>query len=105
MRISDWSSDVCSSDLLPLVEDPSNSDIRFDRARLRQALRSQTILDPQAAARSAAWLDDADAAIDWAVAGAIAGWAAQDDGWVLRDRGFPDEILRLTGETRLGAHL
>src|SRR3546814_12396960 len=46
---------------LPLVEDPSNSDIRFDRARLRQALRSQTILDPQAAARSAAWLADADA--------------------------------------------
>src|SRR3546814_9068606 len=50
------------------------------RARLRQALRSQTILDPQAAARSAAWLADADAAIDWAVAGAIASWAETDDG-------------------------
>src|SRR3546814_6847035 len=32
---------------LPLVEDPSNSDIRFDRARLRSALKSQQILDPQ----------------------------------------------------------
>src|SRR3546814_13174513 len=39
---------------LPLVEDPSNSDIRFDRARLRQALSSQTIAEPQAAAPSAA---------------------------------------------------
>ncbi|HWV59194.1 MAG TPA: tRNA lysidine(34) synthetase TilS, partial [Sphingopyxis sp.] len=41
---------------LPFVDDPSNSDDRFDRARLRHALRSQTALDPVAAARSAAWL-------------------------------------------------
>jgi tRNA(Ile)-lysidine synthase len=89
---------------LPLVEDPSNSDIRFDRARLRQALRSQTILDPQAAARSAAWLADADAAIDWAVAGAIASWADTDDGCVIRDRGYPAEIFRRIVETRLRAN-
>src|SRR3546814_9338422 len=71
MRISDLSSYVCSSDLkngrilrpllnwrrselvevalendLPFVDDPSNSDDRFDRARLRHALRPQTALDP-----------------------------------------------------------
>src|SRR3546814_1968101 len=42
---------------LPLVEDPSNRDHRFDRARLRQALRSQTIPNPQGAARPASWVD------------------------------------------------
>src|SRR3546814_19268856 len=74
------------------------------RAPLRQALRSQTILDPQAAARSAAWLSDADAAIDWAVAGAIASWADTDDGCVIRDRGYPAEIFRRIVETRLRAN-
>src|SRR3546814_4063532 len=38
------------------------------------------------------WLADADAAIDWAVAGAIASWADTDDGCVIRDRGYPAEI-------------
>src|SRR5690606_33609142 len=49
---------------LPIVEDPSNADRRFDRARLRHALRSQEFLDPQAASRSAQWLGDADTALD-----------------------------------------
>src|SRR3546814_8221999 len=35
MRISDWSSDVCSSDLLALPDDP--------RARLYRAMRHATI--------------------------------------------------------------
>jgi tRNA(Ile)-lysidine synthase len=36
---------------LPFVDDPSNSDNRFDRARLRHALQSQTALDPAAVQR------------------------------------------------------
>src|SRR3546814_5895630 len=31
MRISDWSSDVCSSDLIPSISPASAADIRFDR--------------------------------------------------------------------------
>src|SRR3546814_17914923 len=53
---------------LPFVDDPSNSDDRFDRARLRHALRSQTALDPVASVKSAAWLAQAAEAPDWAVA-------------------------------------
>src|SRR3546814_12037434 len=51
---------------LPFVDDPSNSDDRFGRARLRHALRSQTALDPVASVKSAAWLAEADEAPDWA---------------------------------------
>ncbi len=63
-----------SNNDLPFVDDPSNSDNRFDRARLRHALQSQTALDPVAAARSAAWLAEADEALDWAVERLIASW-------------------------------
>src|SRR3546814_3243670 len=42
---------------LPLVEDPSNTDIRFDRPRPRSALKSQQTLHPQAVARPAAGLE------------------------------------------------
>src|SRR3546814_12495874 len=78
---------------LPLVEDPSNSDIRFDRARLRQALRSQTILDPQAAARPAAVLADAAAAIASSVAGAIDSWAYPAEGCLSSDRDSPPQLF------------
>src|SRR3546814_14890473 len=65
MRISDWSSDVCSSDL--------------------------------------AWLAEADAAIGWAVAAAIAGWEDAADAMVIRDRGYPAEIFRRIVAARLQA--
>ncbi len=50
------------------VQDPSNSDPRFDRARLRTALAAADWLDIEAAAASAGYLADADAALDWAAA-------------------------------------
>jgi tRNA(Ile)-lysidine synthase len=53
---------------LPAVDDPSNRDDRFDRARLRKALAGVDWLDPRAAVRSADALAQADAALDWAVA-------------------------------------
>src|SRR3546814_12541988 len=64
---------------LPIVQDPSNTDVRFDRARLRHALQAQRFLDPQAAARSAGWLGEADAALDWAVGAALATWPDPGD--------------------------
>ncbi len=48
------------------VDDPSNHDDRYDRARLRKALVQADWLDPIAAARSAAALAEADAALEWA---------------------------------------
>lgn len=48
------------------VDDPSNADERFDRARLRKVLAGVDWLDRPAIGRSAAALAEAAAAIDWA---------------------------------------
>ena len=50
------------------VQDPSNQDDRFDRARLRKVLAGSDWLDVPALAASAAHLADADAALEWAAA-------------------------------------
>ncbi len=50
------------------VDDPSNRDDRYDRARLRKMLATADWLDPVAAARSASALAEADDALDWMVA-------------------------------------
>jgi tRNA(Ile)-lysidine synthase len=51
---------------LAAAQDPSNDDDRFDRARLRKAMREADWLDIPAIAASAEHLADADAALDWA---------------------------------------
>jgi len=56
------------------VQDPSNSDDRFDRARIRKVLVAADWLDVPALAASAAHLADADAALEWA---AQREWAEQ----------------------------
>lgn len=56
------------------VQDPSNADDRFDRARIRKALAQTEWLDVPALAASAGHLADADAALDWA---AQREWAEQ----------------------------
>ncbi|GGJ63652.1 hypothetical protein GCM10011393_37460 [Sphingopyxis bauzanensis] len=89
---------------LPFVDDPSNSDDRFDRARLRQALTSQTILDPAAAARSAGWLAEADEALDWAVERLIASWPDASDIAVIRNESYPPEMFRRIVAQRLRAN-
>ncbi len=50
------------------VNDPSNRDDRFDRARLRKALAGADWLDPRAVGVSAQALGDADAALEWITA-------------------------------------
>ncbi|WP_227339893.1 tRNA lysidine(34) synthetase TilS [Sphingopyxis sp. P8] len=89
---------------LPFVDDPSNSDNRFDRARLRQALKSQSALDAEAAARSAEWLAEADDALDWAAERLMASWPDASDVAVIRDDGYPPEIFRRIVSARLHAH-
>jgi tRNA(Ile)-lysidine synthase len=53
---------------LQAVDDPSNRDDRFDRARIRKALGDADWLDVAALASSASHLADADAALEWAAA-------------------------------------
>ena len=49
------------------AHDPSNDDTRFDRVQMRQALADTPWLDPKAIARSAAYLQDAEEAVEDAV--------------------------------------
>jgi len=53
---------------LQAIADPSNTDDRFDRARIRKAIAGANWLDVPALALSAANLADADLALDWAAA-------------------------------------
>jgi tRNA(Ile)-lysidine synthase len=104
----DWRRDelmrIAFDNDIPFVDDPSNADDRFDRARLRHALRSQTTLDVEAAARSARWLAEADDAIDWAVDRLIASWPDASDVAVIRDENYPPEIFRRVVTQRLRAN-
>ena len=80
---------------LPHVQDPSNIDLRFDRASLRRALADAPWLDAEAASRSAAALAEAEAAIAWSVAQlAEAHVQAEGNGWRLDRADLPREYLR-----------
>jgi tRNA(Ile)-lysidine synthase len=57
---------ICASAGLSPALDPSNYDERYERARIRSALRGAEWLDSQSVARSAAHLAAADEAIEWA---------------------------------------
>ena len=60
--------EVVEASGLTAVQDPSNADERFDRARVRKALAESDWLDPLALAASAGHLAMADEALDWAAA-------------------------------------
>ena len=47
------------------LDDPSNRDDRFDRVRLRAQLSKADWVDVEAFAQSAAWLAEANAALEW----------------------------------------
>jgi len=57
---------IVSAARLEAVNDPSNRDPRFDRVRIREALRKADWLDVQAITASAAHLADAEAVLQWA---------------------------------------
>ncbi|MGC4251110.1 MAG: tRNA lysidine(34) synthetase TilS [Sphingobium sp.] len=80
---------------LPHVLDPSNADPRFDRSRIRAALAEADWLDPQAAARSAAALGEAERALNWTVDSLAERHVRREgEGWRLEQTGFPREIQR-----------
>jgi tRNA(Ile)-lysidine synthase len=77
------------------VDDPSNRDDRYDRARLRKALAGADWLDPLAIVRSAAALDEADRALDWVILKLRNERLTDDaDAWIYDASGLPAELLR-----------
>ena len=64
-RRSELAAIVAKAGIQPVI-DPSNSDLRFERARMRLELCSMKGLDPLAVAASARHLAEAEAAIAWA---------------------------------------
>ena len=57
--------DLCERVAAPIVMDPSNLDLRFDRARARRLLMDNPWLDPGRLFRTAGNLKEADAALVW----------------------------------------
>ncbi len=85
---------VDAAGLIP-VDDPSNRDDKFDRARLRKALSDADWLDPLMASRSAAALAEAEQALNWVADAYSARRIAEQNGVVSLDsRGLPRELLR-----------
>ena len=77
------------------VDDPSNADERFDRARLRRRMREAEWIDPAAFARSAAALAEADAALEWAAERLFEQRMRPDpEGLRLDPTGLPAELRR-----------
>lgn len=85
----------CAAHGVSFVDDPSNVDERFDRARLRQALAGSDLVDPTGLARSVAALADADKALAWMVDRVAAESLTVDSGTAqLATTRLPPEILR-----------
>jgi len=80
---------------LPYVDDPSNSDPRFDRAALRTALSGVDWIDVAAAGRSAAALAEAEESLEWMADGLEVRHVLPDGGGLVLDRtDLPRELLR-----------
>lgn len=80
---------------LPYVDDPSNSDPRFDRAALRAELAGVEWIDAEAAGRSAAALAEAEEALEWMVDDLAARHlSAEGEGLALDRTDLPRELLR-----------
>jgi tRNA(Ile)-lysidine synthase len=77
------------------VDDPSNYDPRHDRVRLREWLRRAEWANPERLAASAAWLNEADEALDWALAPLAEERVTRDGSAVVIDpSGIPRELQR-----------
>ena len=80
---------------LAAAQDPSNTDPRFDRARVRAALSEADWLDPSAIARSAAHLEEAENALNWAVLREWDESVAEEDGADIWKAGSIPRAIRI----------
>ena len=77
------------------VDDPSNRDPRHDRVRMREWLKRADWADPERLAASAAWLNEADEALDWALAPlADTRVTRADPGIIIDPSDLPRELQR-----------
>lgn len=86
------------------VDDPSNSDPRYDRTRIRTRLAAAGWLDPKPLAHSASALADADEALNWAALDIYKTRVREQDSRLLfSHRGLPRELKRRTVRAILAA--
>lgn len=85
---------ICSAAGLKPVEDPSNSDDQFERARIRKGLGAADWLDSEGIARSAAHLAQADIALHWATDREWQDRVKRGDGEIVYRPEAPFEIRR-----------
>jgi tRNA(Ile)-lysidine synthase len=106
-RKSELTALVDATGLQP-VDDPSNRDPRHDRVRMREWLKRAEWAEPERIAASAAWLDEADQALDWALKPLAASRISRVDGVVSIDpTDVPRELQRrllLAAFAELGVH-
>ena len=77
------------------VDDPSNRDPRHDRVRMREWLKRADWADPERLAASAAWLNEADEALEWALVPLVKERLTRDDTALVVDpSGVPRELQR-----------
>lgn len=77
------------------VEDPSNSDPKYDRSHVRQLLAREPLLAPKRIAQTANHLLAAEEALQWATMQAFRGRATEtEDGIILNDEALPSELRR-----------
>jgi tRNA(Ile)-lysidine synthase len=94
---------VAASGLTP-VADPSNSDNRYDRSRIRRRLAQNGWLEPEPLARSAGALADAEAALAWATERLWAERGRNEQGkYRLDPSDLPQELRRRLLLKALGA--
>lgn len=87
----------CRRHAIPFVDDPSNQDARFDRARLRSQLAACDWLDAASAAQSASALADAETALAWAAAREAKRRLSRHNDAIACDMSAPDvphEVIR-----------
>jgi tRNA(Ile)-lysidine synthase len=77
------------------VEDPSNRDERYDRARFRRRIAEAGWIDAPALARSAGAIGEADAALEWALERLLEErLQAPKSGFTFDPEGLPAELRR-----------
>jgi tRNA(Ile)-lysidine synthase len=85
----------CAARCVPFVDDPTNEDPQYDRARLRAALAGFDLFEPAGLNRALEALAEASTALDWAVEQAFAAHVRAEDGQIRLERtDLPAAILR-----------
>ncbi len=105
-RKADLAAVVADAGVTP-VDDPSNRDPRHDRVRMREWLKRADWADPERLAASANWLNEADEALDWALAPLVQARVTRDQATLSVDASeMPRELQRrllLAAFAELGA--